>query len=151
MKIYCGKDEEGNRIEKEYIPLYMGFDIETTNIVTEDHKAAYMYIAQCCIATHKGAYIYMFRRWDQVCNFFFQLSSYLMLGEKRRVICYIANMSFEHGFMRKRLKWMNGKYDFFAKETRKPLLVTYSGIEFREALTISGGGLAACRKFLQNA
>lgn len=142
VKIYCGKDEEGNRIEKEYIPLYMGFDIETTNIVTEDHKAAYMYIAQCCIATHKGAYIYMFRRWDQVCNFFFQLSSYLMLGEKRRVICYIANMSFEHGFMRKRLKWMNGKYDFFAKETRKPLLVTYSGIEFREALTISGGGLA---------
>ena len=142
VKVYCGKDEDGNKIEKEYIPVYMGFDIETTNIVTESHKAAYMYIAQCCIATHKAAYIYMFRYWDQVYNFFTQLSKYLILGEKRRVICYIANMSFEHGFMRKRFKWMQGKYDFFAKETRKPLLATYAGIEFREALTISGGGLA---------
>ena len=142
IKIYCGKDEDGNRIEKEYIPIYMGFDIETTNIVSSDHKAAYMYIAQCCIATHKAASIYMYRYWSQVHAFFTQLSSYLMLGERRRVICYIANMSFEHGFMRKRFKWMQGKYDFFAKETRKPLLVTYAGIEFREALTISGGGLA---------
>lgn len=142
VKVYCGKDEEGNKIEKEYIPVYMGFDIETSNIITDNHKAAYMYIAQCCIATHKAAYIYMFRKWDQVYNFFTQLSSYLILGEKRRIICYIANMSFEHAFMRKRFRWMQGKYDFFAKETRKPLLVTYNGIEFREALTISGGGLA---------
>lgn len=142
VKVYCGKDADGNKVTKEYIPLYMGFDIETTNIVTDDHKAAYMYIAQCCIATHKGAYIYMFRYWSQVHTFFTQLSSYLMLGASRRIICFIANMSFEMQFMRRRFHWMEGKYDFFAKETRKPLLMTYAGIEFREALTISGGGLA---------
>ena len=142
VKVYCGKDADGNKVTKEYIPLYMGFDIETTNIVTADHKAAYMYIAQCCIATHKGAYIYMFRYWSQIHTFFDQLSSYLMLGASRRVICFIANMSFEIQFMRKRFHWMQGKFDFFAKETRKPLLMTYNGIEFREALTISGGGLA---------
>lgn len=146
VKVYCGKDEEGSKVQKEYIPLYMGFDIETTNIVDKRHKAAYMYIAQCCIATHKGAYIYIFRTWAAVVTFFEKLQKYLSLGADRRVICFIANCGFEFQFLRKRLKWQTGKFDFFAKETRKPLLATACGIEFREALSISGGGLADLAK-----
>lgn len=143
VKVYCGKDEDGNKIQKEYIPLYMGFDIETTNIVKgKEYKAAYMYIAQLCIATEKAAYLYIFRRWQEVITFFIKLQKYLSLGESRRVICFIANESFEFQFLRRRLNWQQGKFDFFAKETRKPLLATSCGIEFREALSISGGGLA---------
>lgn len=147
VKVYCGKDENDNRITKEYIPIYMGFDIETTNIVKgNNYKAAYMYIAQVCIATEKGAYIYIFRRWNEVISFFKKLQSYLSLGDTRRLICWIANESFEFQFLRKRLKWQQGKFDFFAKETRKPLLATANGIEFREALSISGGSLASLAK-----
>ena len=138
----CGRDDNNEKVHKEYIPLYMGFDIETTNIIKPDHKAAYMYIAQCCIATHKAAYIYIFRQWDDVIDFFKALSAYLMLGNIRRVICWIANQGFEFQFLRKRLKWQEEKFDFFSKEIRKPLLSTSGGIEFREALSISGGGLA---------
>ena len=146
VSVYCGRDDNDNKISKDYIPLYMGFDIETTNIIKGDYKAAYMYIAQCCIATAKGGTLYIFRRWHQVKNFFLNLQRYLALGEKRRIICWIANMGFEFQFMRKRFQWMQGKFDFFAKEVRKPLLATAYGIEFREALSISGGSLASLAK-----
>ena len=142
VKVMCGRDDNNEKVHKEYIPLYMGFDIETTNIIKPDHKAAYMYIAQCCIATHKAAYIYIFRQWADVIDFFKALTAYLMLGNIRRVICWIANQGFEFQFLRKRLQWQEEKFDFFSKEIRKPLLSTSGGIEFREALSISGGGLA---------
>lgn len=146
VPIFCGKDENGEKVSKDYIPLYMGFDIETTNVIRGDYKAAYMYIAQCCIATHKGAYLYIFRTWEAVITFFQKLQAYLSLGEKRRVICWIANAGFELQFMRKRLQWQAEKFDFFAKEIRKPLLATAYGIEFREALSITGGSLASLAK-----
>ena len=146
VKVYCGRDDDGNKVTKEYIPLYMGFDIETTNIITSKHKAAYMYIAQCCIATHKAAYIYTFRKWEYVITFFKKIQQYLLLGETRRIICFIANEGFEFQFLRQRLTWQQGKFDFFAKEERKPLLATSCGIEVRESLSISGGGLADLAK-----
>ena len=146
IPVHCGRDYDGEKVEKQYIPIYMGFDIETTNIVRGDYKAAYMYIAQCCLATHKAAYIYYFRTWEDVIFFFNALSSYLLLGKVRRLICFIANCGFEFQFLRKRLEWQQGKFDFFAKETRQPLLATSMGIEFREALSISGGSLASLAK-----
>ena len=37
---------KGGRKPINYIQLYSGFDIETTNIVEDSHKVAYMYIWQ---------------------------------------------------------------------------------------------------------
>ena len=146
VPVHCGKDYDDEKVEKQYLPIYMAFDIETTNIIRGEHKAAYMYIAQCCMATHKAAYIYYFRTWDDVIFFFKGLSTYLLLGKVRRLICLIANCGFEFQFLRHRLTWMQGKFDFFAKEARQPLLATSMGIEFREALSISGGSLASLAK-----
>lgn len=146
VKIMCGRNDKDEKVYKEYIPLYIGFDIETTNTIKEDYKAAYMYIAQCCIATHKAAYIYIMRIWEEVIKLFNDISKYLSLGPARRVICWIANQGFEFQFLRKRLQWQEEKFDFFAKEVRKPLLASSGGIEFREALSISGGGLADLAK-----
>lgn len=50
--------------------------------------------------------------------------------------------SSEFQFMRKRFAWSKEPFDFFAKEKRQPLLFTLDGLEFRECLSISGGGLA---------
>ena len=33
----------GNRIIYDYLPLYSGFDIETTNVITDKYKSAFMY------------------------------------------------------------------------------------------------------------
>ena len=125
----------------ETIEIYAGFDIETTNIYQLDGWAAYMYHAQLCLANGKDTYVYFFRKWDQVTRFFDLIIDHYGLSSERRLVCWIANMSFEFQFMRRRFDWDQGEFDFFAKEERQPLKATYHGIEFREALSISGGSL----------
>ena len=125
----------------ETIEIYAGFDIETTNIYQIDGWAAYMYHAQLSLANGTDTYVYFFRKWDQVTRFFDLIVDHYGLGSDRRMVCWIANMSFEFQFMRRRFEWDQGEFDFFAKEERQPLKATYHGIEFREALSISGGSL----------
>ena len=39
VKIMCGRDEKDEKVYKEFIPLYMGFDIETTNIIKRNSRS----------------------------------------------------------------------------------------------------------------
>ena len=134
----------------QVVEVFGGFDIETTNIYQVEKEFpgwhAYAYHMQVSLYTQRDEYIYLFREWDLVTWFFDQIVDYFALEEKRHLILWVANFSFEFQFLRKRLKWDSGEWDFFAKEAREPLKATYRGIEFREALSISRGSLAQLAK-----
>ena len=131
----------------DLLEIYAGFDIETTTITTEDGKhLSFVYHFQVSIGTPRILNIYLFRKWDHVIHFFDIIAQYYNLGAKRHIIIGIANMGFEFQFLRKRLKWDDGDWDFFAKEKYKPLRATYHGKEFREVLSITGGSLAQLAK-----
>lgn len=130
--------------------LYCGFDIETTNINQVDKEYygwfAYAYHMQLSIHSKYEKYTYLFRSWDLVIWFFDHITEVYDLGSDKHLLVWIANFSFEFQFLRRRLAWDRGEFDFFAKEERQPLKATYHGIEFREALLISGGSLAQLAK-----
>lgn len=132
------------------LELYAGFDIETTNINQVDNDAfgwyAYAYHMQLSLFTVKERYVYLFRKWEDVEYFFDYIADFYNLSAKDHILLWIANFSFEFQFMRARFKWDPEEYAFFAKEERQPLKATYRGIEFREALSISGGSLAQLAK-----
>lgn len=136
--VRIGRGEKGYNI----LELYAGFDIETTNVRQIDGWAAYAYHMQLSLYSGKEHYVYIFRRWEIVEWFFDHIASVYSLGSDRHILVWVANLSFEFQFLRHRLQWDSGEYDFFAKEERQPLKATYRGIEFREALAISGGSLA---------
>ena len=135
------------RCRYEMLEIYAGFDIETTTITTEEGKhLAFAYHFQVSIGTPRILNIYLFRKWDNVIHFFNFLADHYQLNEKRHIFCLIANMGFEFQFLRRRLHWDDGEWDFFAKEKYKPLKATYRGIEFRECLSLTGGNLAQLAK-----
>lgn len=136
---------DGQRIEFEYLPIYSGFDIETTNVITDESKAAYMYHWQLVIASDEIGYIYLGRRWELFFDLYNRLVEFYRLGTVRKLLCWVANLGFEFQFLRKRLLW--DEDNFFAREERHPLAApTKDGFDFREALSISGGSLAQLAK-----
>lgn len=136
---------DGQRIEFKYLPIYSGFDIETTNVITDDSKAAYMYHWQLVIASDEIGYIYLGRRWELFFDLYNRLVEFYRLGAVRKLLCWVANLGFEFQFLRKRLLW--DEDNFFAREERHPLAApTKDGFDFREALSISGGSLAQLAK-----
>ena len=136
---------DGQRIEFEYLPIFSGFDIETTNVITDDSKAAYMYHWQLVIASDEIGYIYLGRRWELFFDLYNRLVEFYRLGAVRKLLCWVANLGFEFQFLRKRLLW--DEDNFFAREERHPLAApTKDGFDFREALSISGGSLAQLAK-----
>ena len=143
MNIIATKIFDGKLFQKgswvKYLTLYCGFDIETTTI----EERAYMYIWSFSVWDGTGEKIVIQgRKWSEFTYFIGRLKRILNLRDSTRVIVWIANMSFEFGFMQKYFEWS----DLFAKERLKPLYARTGGIEFREALTISGGNLAYLAK-----
>ena len=133
--------------KKEYLLLYCGFDIETTNVNDGDRKLAFMYIWQFIIAGDERAYVYLGRTWDDFRALLKGIHDTYNVSRETRLIIWDANFGFEFQFIRKQIEWSDDEYAFFAKEKRKPLLATcYDGIEFRDCLAISGGSLAQLAK-----
>ena len=136
---------DGERIETVYLPLYYGFDIETTNVIEEDKKAAYMYHWQFAIASDEVGYIYLGRTWDMFIDLYARIVYNYKLGSNKKLLVFDANLGFEWQFLRKRFSW--DSENFFAREERHPLAApTVDGWDFREALSISGGSLAQLAK-----
>lgn len=123
----------------EYLHLYSGFDIETTNLINGDNKRAYMYIWQVSF-NHMA---YCGRTWEEFTDLLKILKYKLKLTITRRIIIWVANLSFEFQFFRK----LVNVTDIFAKEKRQPLLIVIDDcIEFRECLSLSGGSLEQLAK-----
>lgn len=123
---------------KEIIPLYCSYDVETTtqNSAIGGWLAA-VYSHAVAIANVHECHIYRCRRWEDFLPFLYRIRSYYNLSEEKRLIMWVANLSFEFSFLQHRLEWS----EIFAKDMYQPLLAGSSGLDFREALTISGGSL----------
>lgn len=120
-----------------YLDLHCGFDIETTNIISE--KYAFMYIWQFAINDN----VIIGRTWFQFVQLLERLRRIYTLRETTHIIIWVANLSFEFQFFR---KWVNVT-NVFAKERRQPLKVVIDDcIEFRDCLAISGGSLSQLAK-----
>ena len=134
-----------NKKDVKYLDLSLSFDTETTSTYIEPdgikEKFAFMYVWQFGI---DGYYCYG-RTWEefiQLCKF---IQSSLNLNDKKRVIIYIHNLSFEFQFFRKYFDWLN----VFATRSRNPIkALTSYGIEFRDSLILSGYKLANVAKNL---
>jgi len=138
--------KKSGKHQKGYYKLYAGFDIETTNIISETSKLAFMYIWQCAICSDTEGAVYLGRTWEDFEYLLRCIKEHYSLDDGHRLIMWDANLGFEFQYIRKRLTWSANEYDFFAKEQRKPLLATTDFIEFRECLSISGGSLAQLAK-----
>jgi hypothetical protein len=129
----------GNREYPRYLlPIYGGYDTETTTSIRAEGHRACVYSHAFTLANSRELHIYHFRRWEEFSRFLEMISDHYDLGEERRLVLLVANLSFEFSFLEHRLSWD----EVFAKEMRQPLLARSGGIEFRECLSISGGSLA---------
>ena len=142
-----------------YYKLYMGFDIETSNVtvdiprktktgrvskVKDQKHMAFMYHWQISLASDEIAHVFMGRYWSEFERLMQLLTVHYKLDFNKRIICWIANTSFEFQFIRKRFEW--DPEDLFAREERHPMKFRTGGWEFHEALTISGGSLGQLAK-----
>lgn len=125
-----------------YLQLYCGFDIET--YTTESHNG-YMYIWQFSIYGKDGNFIIIGRTWEQFVALIDMLIYDLNLSVEKRIICAVANLGFEHQFMKKHFcgRWSK----IFAKEKRAPVYAIIDDcVEFRDVLLITGGSLNTLAK-----
>lgn len=122
------------RKKVQYLDLSLSFDTETTSTYTTNEpreKFAFMYVWQFGI---DGYYCYG-RTWEQFLQLCEHVQKALNLSERKRLIIYIHNLSFEFQFFRKYFNWLS----VFATASRNPVkALTSYGIEFRDSLILSG-------------
>lgn len=133
-----------NKKSSEYYKLYAGFDIETTNVDIKDEHLAFMYHWQFSLCGDFYGCVFTGRTWEAFEMFIAKLKRYYDLSADKRLIVWIANAGFEFQFFRKLFDW--DPEDFFSREERHPLKFRNGGIEYHEALTISGGSLEQLAK-----
>jgi hypothetical protein len=86
------------------------------------------------------------RKWDDFIHTINHISKKLKLNDKKRLIIYVHNLSYEFQFIRKRFTWTK----VFAVDIRKPVYaITDNGIEFRDSYILSGYSLAKLGDELQ--
>ena len=118
-----------------YMNIACAFDIETTNITNVDRPYSFMYQWQFCI-DHD---VYFGRTWEQFTDFIYRLIDRLGLSDKKKLVVYVHNLSFEFQFMRRFFTWS----DCFLKGPRNVLKAVAAGcIEFRDSYALSNMGLA---------
>lgn len=133
----------------KYLEIPCAFDIETTNIFKKDparnidpdfRPYAFMYHWQFCINDE----VCFGRTWEEFRELLNQLSYRMSLHNKRRLVIWCHNLSFEFQFFRRFVNVIDGFY----KEDRRPLKVVIDGgIEFRDSYALSNMTL---QKFCEN-
>lgn len=119
-----------------YINLACGFDIETTSIMEQGQKVAFMYVWQ--LGLGHGQPVYYGRTWEELQTSLATISERLELDTNNRLVIYVHNLGYEFQFMRKHFEWL----DIFSVSERKPLKAVCSlGIEFRCSYMLSGFSL----------
>lgn len=127
----------------EYFNMPCSFDIETTSFRNEEGiKAACMYEWTLDI---NGLIIYD-RTWKTFIDTINRIIKYFETEyNKRHLVIYVHNLSWEFQFIRKRFNWSK----IFATSPYKPLYaITDTGIEFRCSYMLSGYSLEMVGKNL---
>lgn len=127
------------KYSRSYYDVPMGFDIETTNTCVPDGHFGYMYHWQLAF----NDLIILGREWWEFEELIARIVKINKLSSNRRIICWIANLSFEFQFLRKRFEIT----EVFAREKRQPLkALINAGIELRDCLALTGGSLYSLAK-----
>ena len=125
-----------------YYNVPASFDIETTSFMNGKEKQAIMYEWTLGI----NGLVMIGRTWGEFESVLDIIVEKLELTEKKRLILYVHNLSFEFQFMRKHFTWAN----VFALSIRTPVYaVTDAGIEFRCSYILSGYSLAKLGEHLR--
>ena len=111
----------------KYIRIACGYDIETTRI----EKHSFMYHWQLSWGEDE----LLCRKWDDFYTLIAALNEWLE-PKNAVIIVWVANLGYEFSFLCRRFYWKK----IFARESRNPLTARTGRIEFRECLSISGGG-----------
>ena len=121
----------------EYVNIECAFDIETTSTMYGGAKFAFMY--EWTFGLKDEHSVCYGRTWEQFMELCHRVADYFQLGEERRLVVYVHNLSYEFQFMRKYFNWVN----VFASDERKPIKALCDlGIEFRDSYILSGYSLA---------
>lgn len=154
----------GNNKGVYYYNIPCAFDIETTSFYVDNgvvvdykhkkdiidtvdetynpDKVAIMYVWQFGI----NGKVIIGRTWEEFWHMLDIIADTLHLDEKRRLIVYVHNLSFEFQFMYQWRKWEK----VFAIDNRKPIYCTCDNfVEFRCSYLLSGYSLANLGKQLQ--
>lgn len=98
-------------------------------------KVAIMYVWQFGI----NGVIVVGRTWEEFEQMMNVIADVLQLSEKRRLIVYVHNLSYEFQFMRNHFEWEK----VFSIDLRKPIYaITKTWVEFRCSYLLSGYSLA---------
>lgn len=126
----------------EYYNLPCAFDIETTSFQENGDKRAIMYGWSLGL----NGQVIIGRTWEEFQACCTALVARLGLGDSRRLVIYVHNLSFEFAFLSHVLEWES----VFAREERKPIkALTTDGIEFRCSYFLSGLSLEKIGENLQ--
>lgn len=131
---------KGVTLDKKYLSIFATFDIETSIIKYDDKEQAILYIWQLCIGDTRGKRrdIYVGRTWDDLRILFADLGRHYSLNEKKQLVCYIHNASYEFQFMRSIFEVTR----MFAVKKRVPVSFdTIDGINFRCSYKLSNMSL----------
>ncbi len=113
--------------KRKYIDKIATFDIETTtieNVSRETSPYGFMYNWQFCIDKK----VVMGRTWDEYKDFLNRVTKKLYTSNKKHLVVYVHNLSFEFQFIREFFEWES----VFAKERREVLkAVDIDGVEYR--------------------
>lgn len=123
-----------NYKKSSYLNLGCGFDIETT----KSNDKSFMYVWQMSLddMTIIG------RTWEQFKELLQKVSEYYQLNTRKKILCYIHNMSYEWAFFKSQIKWrydnIYEKLDVFAIDNRKVIKATSNTFfEFRDSLILT--------------
>lgn len=149
------KNFTGNNKGEKVLNVPVAFDIETTSFyrdidgnaysyerysklggkATKMEKCSTMYVWQFGI----NGYCIMGRTWDEFVMMMKQASLLLNLCDKRKMVVYVHNLSYEFQFIRALFEWDN----VFSIDLRKPIYArTKDFIEFRCSYLLSGYSLS---------
>ena len=101
----------------------------------QDTKRSIMYVWQLAI----NGTVIIGRTWDEFLQLMDQIREHFDLGEHKRMLIFVHNLSFEMQFIKNLFTWSK----VFAIAARKPIYgLTESGFEFRCSYILSGLSLA---------
>ena len=160
---FNGITPKGNNKGVKYYNIACALDIETTSFYIDEtgnnitykekeerqkfdpnynpEKRATMYIWQLGL----NGRVIVGRTWEEFRNCCVELSKLLHLSEKRRLILYVHNLSYEFQFISRLFEWVN----VFSIDVRKPIYaISTLWVEFRCSYLLSGYSLAMLGKQL---
>lgn len=145
----CQHIHAGNKTK--YCDVVATFDIESTTIINNENATdeetfsekkpyAFMYHWQMCI----GGIVVFGRFWHELQELHRKLVEYFHLNEKRKMVIYVHNLSFEWMFM---YQFMDCWENIFATDRNKILKCSNECFEWRCSYRLSNMSLA---KFIEN-